>query len=126
MMAVDEDALICDLAEAYHVHNWRKLPVHHVAILAWGLSTESRIKRKLSGAPAPIDTLLLAMAVDRLSLLVWANTKDAQRGRNRPPSIVDKLIPQNESEITGFDTAEDYERVRARILGMELEHGERN
>ena len=82
MVAVDEEALICDFAETYNILDWRELPCRTAAILASGLRNDSRIKMKINGMRYSTDTLLLASACDRLSFLVWAKTKDGQKGRN--------------------------------------------
>lgn len=37
MVAVDEEALICDFAETYNILDWRELPCRTAAILASGL-----------------------------------------------------------------------------------------
>ena len=46
MMALDEDALICDFAETYHIYNIYGMPVQYIATLAIGLRDDSRIKSK--------------------------------------------------------------------------------
>lgn len=33
MIRADEDALVCDLAETYHIYNYRQLPARQVAVL---------------------------------------------------------------------------------------------
>lgn len=43
MIATDEDALICDLAETYHVFDYRGLPLKTAAALASGLRNDARI-----------------------------------------------------------------------------------
>ena len=78
MIATDNDALICDMAETYKVFDLRALPVPMLATLAAGLRDDSRIKIKLSGARAATDTLLLASIADALNFLAWAKTKAAQ------------------------------------------------
>ena len=118
MMAADRTAWICDLAETYGILDYRALPVETLAALSAGLRENSRIKMKLSGTKIPSDTMLLAAAVDRLTLIVWSKTKDGAAGRNRPGSIMDILIGSvRENDIMAFDTAEDFEAEKARILG---------
>ncbi len=34
MIAVDEDALVCDLAETYGIYDYRQLPITRVAVFA--------------------------------------------------------------------------------------------
>lgn len=117
MIRKDEDALICDFAETYHIYDYRGLSTKLAASLAVGLRDDSRIKMQFSGAKAPTEILLLAAAVDRLSLLVWAQTKDAEKGRNRPASILESFNPREKNESV-FDSGEDYEKERERLLNQ--------
>lgn len=118
MISEDENALICDLAETYHIYDYKQLPPTRVAVFAFGLKDTSRIKMKLSGQKVPLETLLLAGIVDRLSILVWGKTEDGQKGINRPPMISDILTGENEKEkdIVVFDSGEDFERIRNEIM----------
>lgn len=93
------------------------MPVTLAATLAAGLPEHSRSKMKSADLPVPADLLLLAEAVDRLSLLVWMQTEDGQKGRHQPQSIVDILINRKqESDVEAYDSIEDYEKERARRL----------
>ena len=118
MIALDESALICDFAETYHVLDYRAIPLKTAAVLACGLRENSRIRMKMSDMQIPPETVLMAAAVDRLSLLVWAKTKDATKGRNIPKSILDTLMKKdrNENGLKLFESAEDFEAARQRIL----------
>ena len=110
MISTDKNALICDLAETYGIYNYRALPLETLAVLSVGLRENSRIKMKLSGVTVTPDFLLLAKAVDLLGLLFWTKTEDAQKGINRPKSIVDMLTrTEKESDVLSFETAEDFE-----------------
>ena len=118
MLAVDRTALICDLAETYGILDYKVLPVETLAALSVGLRENSRIKMKLSGAKVKPDFLLLAAAVDRLSLLVWSKTNDVEKGRKRPKSLVEVLNgKKKESDVMAFNTAEEWERAKAKIIG---------
>lgn len=121
MIVTDEEALICDLAEIYHIFDYRSMPARMVATLAAGLPDSSRIKLKIAGIPCATETLLLAMAVDRLSLLFWAKTEDGQKNRNRPESIYLHLLGVEErkkqDEIMTFDTGADFDAAWKRIVG---------
>nr|DAP24885.1 MAG TPA: protein of unknown function (DUF5361) [Caudoviricetes sp.] len=117
MIDTDEDALICDLAETYHIYDYRQLPAYKVAVFSVGLRDNSRIKMQMSQQKAPFDTLLLAGVLDRLSILTWFKTKDGQKGNNRPISVVDKLIGEvQESKEMVFASGEDFEEMRQKIL----------
>ena len=119
MIKLDESALICDFAETYHILDYRALPLKTAAVLASGLRDNSRIMMKISGLQISPETALMAAAVDRLSLLFWAKTKDAEKGNNRPEPILAKLtgeITTKDSDLQSFDTAEEFEAARQRIL----------
>lgn len=118
MIAVDESALMCDLAETYGIYNYRQLPPTLVAVFSLGLRNDSRIKMKLSGQTVPLETMLLASIVDKLSILIWFQTKDGQKGRNRPKMITDILLEQKkETEVLAFRSGEDFEKERRRLIG---------
>lgn len=119
MLHEDETAVICDLAETYHVLDYRALPLKTVAALASGLRENSRIRMKLSGMKVSTDTMLAAATVDRLSMLIWAKTKDGEIGRNRPESILDKLTAEDtrsDEEYKAFDSPEEFMQARKELL----------
>lgn len=117
MVNLDETALLCDFAEVYHVLDWRTLPVLTAAALASGLGPNSRIMRKISGAPASAETLLLAMIADALHVLAWQNTKDGVKGRNRPESILQKILDEKQDrKQIGFDSADAFRAWRSSIM----------
>lgn len=117
MIRKDETALICDLAETYHIYDYKRLPLTTVAAFSIGLRDDSRIKMKLSGARAPANIVLAAAIVDRLSLLVWMKTKDAEKNRNRPKSILQELY-KPESETASYTSGEEFEKARQDIINQ--------
>lgn len=121
MITADEEALICDFAETYGIYDYRKLPLKTAAILASGLRDNSRIKIKLSGLNAAPETILNAAITDRTGMLVWMQSKDGANNRNRPASILDKILnPEKEKEdVTTFATGQDFEDEWNRLLGRE-------
>ncbi len=116
MIALDEDSLICDLAQTYQIYDYKQLPVSKVAVFSLGLKQDSRIKMKLSGESVPLETILLAGMLDRLSLLLWSKTKDASKGVNRPAMIISKLCKTDEP-MQAFSSGEEFERVRGELIG---------
>jgi len=120
-MATDQDAWECDLAETYGVIDWEQLSVRKLAVLSSGLRDNSRIKMKLSGSRVSVDTYLIALMADSLSWLVWAKTKDAQEGKNRPMSIASLLMgtvpekKQENSKYMQFDSGADFSAVWAEL-----------
>ena len=126
MIRLDEDSLICDLAETYNIYDYRQLPLRRVAVFCCGLSEDSRIKKKMNNQLVDMDTLLLGHMVDTLNLLLWSKTKDAQKGANKPASIVEKLIPKKEPEKDNavFLSGEDFDKMRNELIKRIEEGGE--
>lgn len=116
-MYLDEDALICDLAETYNIYDYQALPPHLVGVFACGLRDDSRIKQKISGQVVSIDRQLQASILDRLSFLVWQNTEDGHNGVNPPTSILKSLLgeDQTEKECLSFDSGADFDAFMERI-----------
>lgn len=118
MIKEDEQALICDLAQTYQILDYRSLPSRMVATLSVGLGAESRIKMKFNGSKVPYELELLMAAVDRLTLLVYANTKDAQKGRNRPKLLLDQLYNPPEKTMSfrsGAELMQYLEKIRKKV-----------
>ena len=115
MIALDEDALICDFAETYGIYDFYKLPVLYAAVLANGLRVNSRIKMAKYGLKVELNTLLLAHVADSSAINCYLKTKNAEKGRNRPKSFVNLLMQEPEEKVMGFDSGDDFDREWERI-----------
>lgn len=114
MIAMDEDALICDLMETYHIANMDDYPANFVATLAVGLRDDSRIKMRLKDSKLTLEQGLLALILDALRINNWMHTKDAQKKRNMPKSLYRQLLGMDEPgekkyDLRHFDSVEEYE-----------------
>ncbi|MFS8161448.1 DUF5361 domain-containing protein [Lacticaseibacillus rhamnosus] len=120
MLATDEDALVCDLAETYQIYDYRQLSPLRVAVFSCGLRADSRIMPEMTSQAVPIDTLLLAQIVDVVNLLFWAKTKNGMKGLNRPRSVSQAILNgtsrKSEADGVAFTSGEDFEKERQRIL----------
>lgn len=119
MIKIDEDSLICDLAETYKIYDYRQLPILQVAVFACGLRENSRIKMKMSGRIINTETLLLASITDLTSLIWWSKTKDALDNRNRPKSLLQAISGYSdtkESDISLYHSGEDFEKQRNKLI----------
>ncbi len=122
MMAKDPEALLCDLAETYHIYNYKELPCKMVALFSCGLREDSRIKMRMAGEKATRKEILLASIADRLGMLVWFQTKDGAKGINRPESITETLLGgkrEDNSEVMAFDTGDDFSQLWNSIAAQE-------
>lgn len=125
MLATDEDAVVCDFAETYHVYDLWQLPCEYAATLAAGLRNDSRIKVKQSGLGISPELFALAVAADKLGTLVWFQTKDGRKGRNRPPSLTKLLSGErkkDDNNLRSFESGEDFMAEWKRLTGEEGKH----
>lgn len=121
MIRIDRDALECDLAETYNIYDMRALPARRVALFSVGLRDSSRIKMQLVDSKFTFSEILLMNIYDVLNLELWTKTKDATKGKNKPESLYKKLIgaseqAKKESQNMAFNTAEEFEKVRRKLL----------
>lgn len=80
-----------------------------------GLRDNSRVKMKVGESSISLETALLARIADELTFLSWTKTKDAQRGRNKPASILKMLT--EDKEVTSFDDLDSFMDAWSRIVG---------
>lgn len=118
MIRTDEDALICDLAETYHIFDYRQLPASLVAVFSVGLRPGSRIYMAMNDEKMTVEQTILAGVLDRLSILLWSKTKDGQDGINKPTLILDSIfgIEKEKEEIASFESGEEFMRAREELL----------
>lgn len=112
MIQTDEEALICDLAQTYNIYDYKQLPLVSVAVFACGLKSDSRIKMKMTGQKVPVNTLLLSCIYDAVNMLLWSKTKDAQKNKNKPKSLLKSLYDTKNNEVRGFHSSEDFLKAR--------------
>lgn len=122
MINTDEDALICDFAETYHIYDYRSLPLHMAWIFACGLRPDSRIGMAITESKLTTDQTLLAMISDNTRMLAWLNSSDGMRGINRPRSLVEILmesVKPKESRMETFDSGQEFDDEWRRLTGGE-------
>ena len=93
----------------------RDFPVTYIATLAAGLRNDSRIMMAVSGLKVDVKTLLLAHIADNTAINTWFKTEDAQKGRNRPKSLVKSLTTDKSEIARGFESGEDFIKEWNRI-----------
>lgn len=119
MISECEQELICDLAETYHIFDYRSLPVKLVATLSSGLRDDSRTKLKLKNEKYAPEIAILAMLVDRLAVI--------QHGlfniKQKPVLITDFLYgePKEDEGHIGPDVFESPEAFEARYKELTKE-----
>ena len=121
MIAIDEDALMCDLAETYHIYDYRSLSTRMAAVFSCGLRENSRIKLAMSDTRYPLETVLSVLTFDAVNWIRWAQSKLAHDGRDPPERIYDKLFghgdnDNKDSDVVTFDSPEEFEAARRKII----------
>lgn len=118
LIASDEDALICDFAQYYHVLDWRSLPPRLAATLAAGLPESSRSMLRLAGQRVPIEDQLQASAADTLNRIEWWLL--GKPGRP-PKSILEALTGtgsgSDTEDVQSFASPEEFEAAIAALKG---------
>lgn len=111
MIELDEDALICDFAETYHIYDFRGLSPIRAGVLACGLRDDSRIKMKMMGMKVPFDDMLLATIADKLENQLYQYAKaHGASSLGEPVSIVQQLnnSPSDNKEFRTFTSGDDF------------------
>lgn len=115
-----EDDMVCDLAEYYHIFFYREYPCRLIATLVNGLREESRVRRRINNVSDVDSKIIMAGCFDRLSLLVWSKTKDAQKGHNPPASLLDIIMKKEEEQKNmTFDNIDEFMKIRNKIIRKE-------
>lgn len=110
------------MAEAYGIFDYRHIPVQLLATLTLGLRDDSRVKMAISGISFSQERLILAAIADYLAVLVWSKTKDGQHNRNRPKSLYELFVGQQDRrEIIAYSSPEEFEKAREKILRGEAD-----
>ena len=103
---------------------YRDLRPSLAATLAAGLGPDSRIYQRRTGLTVPLSMFLQALQIDLLRVLIWQNTEDGQKNRNRPESLAEKFRDGDEKpETETFDGFEDFEAYRAAIFAKSTQTG---
>lgn len=126
MVSLDEDALICDLAETYGVYDYRSLPANLVATFAVGLRDDSRIKIKMNGMQRPFEEYILAAIFDGINWLCWSKTKDGANGTNVPERVLDHFFEDKKKRKTTdkymvFNSPAEFDKAWATLAGGSYE-----
>lgn len=121
MMNIDKNALLCDLAETYHIYDYRSLPLHMVGIFACGLREDSRIMMKVMGVKVNTIQTLLALIADNTRLIAWLQSSDGEKGINRPKPLLAMMSEEKYSEnnIETFENGQQFDDEWNRLTGGE-------
>ena len=121
MRVVHRDALICDFAQYYHVYDIDAVDVQTAAILACGLPSDSRTIREMSGSKHDPERIYKYALIDAVRSVEWAiiQAHSGKKKVKRPESMLQKYLgldKDQKQEVQGFDSPEEYEAARARII----------
>lgn len=119
MLCVDKDAVICDLAETYHILDYKALPVPLLAVLCSGLRDDSRIKMKMANATYIPPSIVLPQIADTLTVFRYAFSKDAGEPKLMTEIMAGHTTPKTEH---GYASPAEYNAARERIL-KGIQHG---
>ena len=111
MLAHYKSELICDLAEYYHILDYRGVPCKTLGTLAVGLRAESRIGQIRDGVKETPMVITMAMVYDLLAQVFSAKGK-APKSLSKCYFIEEK---DKSNKPRAFETPEDFEEAWRRI-----------
>ena len=117
MLAMDKNALICDLAETYGIFDYKRVPGRLLGILVAGLGENTRIGKKVNGVRGTVTEVLLAQILDGVRFLCWAQTEDGRKGKHRPQSVASEFFVSEDKEKPKAMTIDSFEKIREKIIG---------
>lgn len=117
LLVTDKNAVICDLAEVYHIYDYRRVPGRLLGILVAGLGPNTRIGKKVNGVRGTVADVLLAQILDGVRFLCWAQTEDGRKGRHRPPSIASDFFVSEDTKKTKAVTIDEFNKIRQKVTG---------
>ena len=113
MLSEDRDAVICDLAETYHILDYKAVPVQTLATLCAGLRDDSRIKMHLSGFNYVPDVFTNTHISDELTLIRYFLT-----GNRKEPKLYQDIMngKRKQNNTVGYSSPEEFEKARKRLI----------
>ncbi len=103
MLSEDEGLFICDMAETYHVLDYRALPVPLLATLASGLRENSRIKMKIAGVNYLPPEVVIPLGVDYIKMILKALVNDKKK-----EEYLSNLMHKKEKDFKVYDSGADF------------------
>lgn len=108
-MASHKEEMICDLAEYYHIYDYRSVPCRLLGTLVAGLRAESRIGMIREGIKASPETMMLIMIHDILM------REFSAKGKEPEPLYNQFIIQEKKSDMRSFSTSDAFKRKWADI-----------
>lgn len=108
--------MIADLAEYYNIYDYSSYKLMFVATLVANLREDARVMMKVNKLKVSTEKLILAKLVDNTNLILWSKTKDAEKGKNRPKSLLESLLKDNNNNEEKFTSSKDFEKRRQKLI----------
>ena len=112
------DEFICDLASEYGIIEYTTVKPLRLLSFLYGLPDDSRTKRSMVHGRLPLQTEIIAGIYDLTHTLVWFQTKNGSKGKNRPKSLLKQLLeaPEQDNEVETFSSGEEFMKAREKLL----------
>lgn len=118
MLSVDKDAFVCDMAETYHILDYRALPVDLLAVLASGLRDDSRIKMKIAGVNYIPAVMVLPQIADRLMDIIKLLNGDKKKKIKYMSDLLFET-PDKKRPVKAFRSGAEFNKAWERLTGGE-------
>ena len=116
MLSTDESLFICDMAETYHILDYKALPVNLLAVLASGLRENSRIKMKIAGITYIPPEVVLPQVADYL-MLIAKSLGGSKKKLTFMTDIMYSKEDKKQKPARGFNSGADFDAAWKRLTG---------
>lgn len=75
---------------------------------------------KIANQKLTLEQILLARICDELAFQSWTKTRDGQKNKNRPSSVLQALLNSDkpkENECNGYTSGEEFQKSWLEITG---------
>ena len=121
MIMTDRDALLCDLAETYHIYDFNDFRPSKLAIFAAGLRDDSRIRLKMAETNYMSHTAMLAKMTDTMTLIHYYFT--AKQGDPAPSLVTDLMYQDRKIDKGGEYMTYSSGKAFLEAWNEEVKHG---
>ena len=108
MLTLDRRALLCDLAETYHILSFDAVPPVTLATLCAGLRPDARIHKKMTDSMPVSEHYLMASIADQLALI--RHGLFAEKNTSMPTLFTDTLfgVAEKQTDQVLFDSGDSF------------------
>ena len=104
-----ESEFICDMAEFYHVFNYKELTPDYLSILLSGLRENSRVQMARAGLKVNLSHVFLATIADEIKIILRRLGVETEQSESLLQILINGKSEQNEQTMClGFNSKDSF------------------